>query len=459
MVRTWYCKCGRVDIAATAAAAGAPAAAGTALAPPRAPGLKHMGPSGPDPVSKKPSTSGPAHAPEQPTPSPAPAFVPWRLHAAAHGKPLGPNPGCRVNLICPAIPFPPGYSPRVHGLAAVPKELAARALEASRIVGSFGRLSIESILDESWAALAAWPRERLIIALLDAVCATAGANRLAERRRHLFNLDRFMQAHYAAKAGACMCERVGATVLSEYLVNRLEADEARKALAKARRADGLPTAAADGADSDCSGSAAAALSALESASQAYSLRLNTSHPILNQYRTRPRTREGGGAVAPEPLLAVHLELGAADPSLAPIERALMSMLALVLHVCARKALADRSRCPRRSANGHAIGAAGMDLKKSTWRSAGRPLICSPLGWTGSDAWFNLAVATLDGDAYNERCMSLLRMHNGPGGDVSKATGWLDREPLERELCLIIDHVCALDVHMVDRHQSRSAHAA
>ena len=255
-----------------------------------------------------------------------------------------------------------------------------------------------------------------------------------------------MQAHYGSKPCACMDQRVGATVISEYLISRLEADEARKELARARKAERLLTDAEDTTES-ASGSAAAALSALESAAGALFLDFNTTHPSLQQFRGRPKAREDGGAVSPEPLLAVHMELGAADTSLSVIDRGLMAMLALTLHVCARKALADRSRRPVRCEKGHAIGAAGMDLKKHTWRSAGRPLICSPNGWTGCDAWFDVAAAVLDHGAYNERNMSLFRMHNGPGGDASKATGWLDREPSERELCLIMDRVCALEVRM------------
>ena len=52
---------------------------------------------------------------------------------------------------------------------------------------------------------------------------------------------------------------------------------------------------------------------------------------------------------------------------------------------ARTRLQRRSRRPRRVSNGMAVGAASMDLKKGKWRTAGRPLIMSVWGPTGSDA--------------------------------------------------------------------------
>ena len=71
----------------------------------------------------------------------------------------------------------------------------------------------------------------------------------------------------------------------------------------------------------------------------------------------------------------------------------------------------------------AIGSSGMDLKKNNWSTAGRPLVCHSRGYSGSDDWFRLAQWCLNHDGFNQRTYSLLRAHNGPGGDPYKATGW------------------------------------
>ena len=38
--------------------------------------------------------------------------------------------------------------------------------------------------------------------------------------------------------------------------------------------------------------------------------------------------------------------------------------------------------------GWGLARAGGDFNKHAWRSSGRPLPCSVLGVTGSDAWFH-----------------------------------------------------------------------
>ena len=66
-------------------------------------------------------------------------------------------------------------------------------------------------------------------------------------------------------------------------------------IASGHRCSLMPAGSADAEHTSESGAAAAALSALASASEAYHLRINTAHPALNQYRTRPKPREDGGA--------------------------------------------------------------------------------------------------------------------------------------------------------------------
>jgi len=97
----------------------------------------------------------------------------------------------------------------------------------------------------------------------------------------------------------------------------------------------------------------------------------------------------------------------------------------------------------------AVGATGMDLKKLQWRSAGRPVVCSVHGATGDDTWFTVACAVLDADRFNERVRSLLRAHDGRGGDPRRASRWLDREPTDDEWNATLAVLRDLDVHVRD----------
>jgi hypothetical protein len=93
----------------------------------------------------------------------------------------------------------------------------------------------------------------------------------------------------------------------------------------------------------------------------------------------------------------------------------------------------------------AVGATGADLKKGTWRAAGRPLVCSVHGSTGSDTAYTLACEVLDRDDFNRRHRSLLRAHDGAGGDPRRATRFLDRPPTDDETNATLRVLCQLDV--------------
>ena len=144
--------------------------------------------------------------------------------------------------------------------------------------------------------------------------------------------------------------------------------------------------------------------------------------------------------------ALQLELAANDPYLNEFEKGAAAMAALEMHTGARDALAKRSRCPKRVAHGMAVGASGQDLKKGQWAVAGRPLICSTAGFGSDESWFDLASEVLARDDFNARCRSLTRAHDGEGGDPSRATRWLLREPSEQEWNATLAHLWRARVH-------------
>ena len=386
------------------------------------------------------------------TAAPARQFVPWREHVTrTTGVDPGAGTGQQVLLLCDPVQPPRGWVPRVHGLAGEPRELQKRALEATRIAPAVPIDSWERLLDEPRSELLRWPPGRLLSEQLDAVCRIAGHARLAAIRCQLCALDAFCKREFGMGALECMRARLSATRLRAYLRARDEASLIKKRAAEARGSKPAEDAAEDGG-----GAASAALSLLGTAKRGLCLQWDTESAQLDEFRGRPATREGGGAADPEATLALHFELGADDPSLPDITRDCFSLAALEAHVCVRAALGSRSRRPRRADNGMAVGGAGMDLKKGTWRSAGRPLILSVHGHSGSDTWFERSNAVLDRDDFNARRKSLLRAHNGRDGDPSAATGWLDREPSEHEWNRTLAHLCALDVSVLQPNGSRAA---
>jgi hypothetical protein len=67
------------------------------------------------------------------------------------------------------------------------------------------------------------------------------------------------------------------------------------------------------------------------------------------------------------------------------------------------------------------------------------------GSTGSDTAYTLACEVLDRDDFNRRHRSLLRAHDGAGGDPRRATRFLDRPPTDDETNATLRVLCQLDV--------------
>ena len=381
-------------------------------------------------------------------------FIPWAQYSLARGDAprLHAGSGQRTLLLTEPMPYPPGWSPRVHDVNE-PEELRKRALEASRIAPAVGWASWERILDEPAATLRAWPLHELQRRQLDAVCAMAGASRLATVRTHLVSLDHLNVRRFGGAPLDILTSRVGVQRISAYARERDEAADARKQLAAARKAERLGDDAEAASDElQRSGAAAAAISALTTANEIFMLGWPMTHPQLAQFKRRPAPRENGGAADAEASLVLHFELGAADETLPTIVRDCHALAALEAHVCVRGALGKRSRRPRRQERGMALGATGEDLKKrGKWRSAGRPLITSVYGYSGSDTWFVRACTALDRDGFNDRRRSLLRAHDGPAGDPSRAKKWLDRSPTDGEWNATLAYLCRSVVRRYDNN--------
>ena len=420
-------------------------------------------------ISEPLRASSAPHASAAPAPAPAPApalpapeakrpYVRYRAFAQQTGlapRGMPAQGGQRTLLLCKPMDVPPGYKPFVFGLANVPKELAKRQLEAQRIAPALSKRSVASMLDANRSMLVHWPAHTLAARLLNAVCAVASHSRLAAMRCQLYHLNAYAVREYGMSDLEVMRVPVSASLLSDYAQWRDEGAALEKLLAEKRKAERLvaskPRAiASKPPDAEAleagHGAAAAAISLLSLAQRSLSLQLHTEHPMLVPFRKgRPPTREDGGAVPPEALLMPHLELGAATARYSRFVRGSFGMAALQGHVCVRKALGKRSLRPRRRLNGVAVGRAGMDLKKRLWRHSGRPLLCFVHGWTGDQTWYIITCEVLDEDGFNAREFSLIRAHNGAGGDPRKATAWLDREPTDDEWNKTIEVLCNLDV--------------
>ena len=385
-------------------------------------------------------------------------FVRWAVYAAQHEivRSTMPHDEARprgLRLLCAPCELPPDYKPRVHGLAPEPRELAKRALEATRIVPAVAARSWARILDEDAHTLRSWPPATLRARELDAVCAIAGHSRLAAIRTHLVSMDNHARHEYGFEPLEIMSARVSMSMLKSYLQERSDAQLAREQLARSRKAEraGLPPPPV--ADEEEGGAASAALSVLKTAAAGLCLEWPVDHQQLRQFAARPPTREDGGAPEPPVTLPAHFELGAQDGTQAAVVRGCFALAALQANVGTRTALHVRSRVLRRASNGMAVGAAGMDLKKRRWRSAGRPLLASVYGSTGSEVWFITARGVLDHKDFNARHKSLLRAHDGVGGDPRRATGWLDRPPTDKEWQATLDVLVAIDVHTPTRDGS------
>lgn len=284
--------------------------------------------------------------------------------------------------------------------------------------------------------------------ILNAICAIAGHSRLASMRCRLVSLDAYLVANYGRPKLSVMSTGASAIQLKEWASSLHEALELKKKLTNARRQKlGSKESHEQEEDESGAGASSSALSTIGSATRAMKLAISIDHALLDQLKIRPTPREGGGAVPPELLLEAHYEIGAADISHSKIVRGCMALAALACKVCTRQALGKRSLRPRRTANGMAVGASGQDLKKSKWRSAKRPLLCSVHGATGDDTFFTEACNVLDEGNFNETSRSLLRAHNGAQGNPAEATEWLDRPPTDAEWNTCLRYLQSCDVHM------------
>jgi hypothetical protein len=377
-------------------------------------------------------------------------YVPWRDFASQPSKRARTDGPPGLLLLAAPWERPPGWTPTVHGLRAAPKELERRAIEALRIAPIVPMARWVTVLDEPDSSLRRWPPMKLRTHQLDAICAMAGHDRLAAFRRHIVNLDAFCVNEFGSDRGAVLGLTLGSSRLKAYCIHRNETHDIRAAAAAATkhaRGAAQRSGASESGASHESGAAAAALSALSAVAKCFDAPWNTEHRQLDQFRGRPPAREDGGAPPFEVGMALHHELGALDASLPETERDCHALARLQGEICAREALSKRSRTPRRVENGMAVGAAGMDLKKGKWRTEGRPLVASVHGYLGSTEWFDRAVRVLDAGDFNTRVKSLLRMHNGRDGDVTVATGFLDREPNDHEWNEVLRQITARNVHV------------
>ena len=106
--------------------------------------------------------------------APRAAFVPFARWAPVCGsivqkaRAANAQAGTRLRLIGPVQHVPAGFMPRVHGRAAVPKELARRLVEAERMIASLPPARWSAILDVPVCELHTWPAPRLMQSMIDA---------------------------------------------------------------------------------------------------------------------------------------------------------------------------------------------------------------------------------------------------------------------------------------------------
>ena len=337
-------------------------------------------------------------------------------------------------------PTPHGLVPYVHGVQDA-KELSRRLLEALRIAPALPAAAWARLLHEELATIAAWPAATRLRRQLEGLCGLGGHESLATLRTVLFHLDAFVQREEGWDPLAIFDRSVGAATLRDFLSARharararartharlplqLAARSARTRLLASRyctvernctaeharmlaqqrkrmRERGVAvseSAQEEEGDASLSGAAARAHAALALASKAGLIRSAVECPQLAQFAKRPPTREEGSTVTPEIGDIVHLELLAADESQPWVVRACAAMSALEAHTCVRQALSKRSDPPEAVENGMAISLSGQDFKKMRWAVAGRPLICSRRGYSGSDVWYRIAMQVLEARA-------------------------------------------------------------
>ena len=369
--------------------------------------------------------------------------LPWAQWAASFGTATQkaraatrPAYGQLTLLVGKPWPRPQGYTPRVYGKRADERELERRLVEALRIAPAVSKQSWMRMLDMSAGSLdSLLPRVRAQ-RQLDALCGIVGHATMARWRASIHHLSAFQTREEGLRPRECMSTRVGASSIKALLDERAEeADERARAQRQRACHSGNERAIARSRDPDEEegGGPHALLTSLTSVMKALCLDWACEHPILAPYTHRVQRREGVQAVTPELGFVLHCELLAADPmGCGAVYAGCAAMAARMMHLAPRTALGVRSDQPSEAANGMVVAYAGMDPKKRKWRSAGRPLIASRYGFSGSDAWVSQSQLVTSERPFADSFRSLLRAHNGAGGDLSKATAWLDRPPTNDE---------------------------
>ena len=385
------------------------------------------------------------------------AHIPWRDFQSRHvpnfvpqQRPGEHSSGPKLLLLCEPISPPEGFTLRVRALTGPggAREAALRLKEAERIVPMLPEYVWLHVLGEDAASLATWPAGKLAGKQLNAIANMEGANTLAKWRCTFVHLTLFLRAEYG-RGVKTFDQPVGASILQEWLEG-WEDDAVAVATAKAA-ASGVPI-------EDTAGGLTAAparLGCLRTMQRLLGLRILADASVLDPFAVAPQKREGRQAPTPELAHAIHFEIGAGDfspeisalPMGGEIVRGCHAMAALLIQVCVRTALAERSGGLEDAANLMGVGRAGVDLKKQKWGQAGRPLLCHTQGFSGTRAWWGAAKDVLARDGYGARVASLLRAHDGANGDPYRATRWLDRPPTGHEWVATLRAISAADVRV------------
>ena len=393
--------------------------------------------------------------------------IPWRDYARRHApitdratRPSDHSTGPKVLLLCDPIIPPIGFTLRVRALTGPggAREAALRLTEAERIVPMLPAYVWLHVLGETDANMAAWPAGKLAGRQLNAIANMEGAHTLAKWRCTYVHLTLFLRAEYG-RGDRALDHPVGATILQEWLEG-WEDEAVALATAKAA-AKGVPV-------EDTAGGLTAAparLGCLRAMQRLLGLRISADASVLDPLAIASKKREGRQAHTPELAHAIHFELGAADfspritalPMGGDIVRGCYAMAALLIQVCVRTALAERSGGLQDAANDMGVGRAGVDLKKHQWGQAGRPLLCHTQGFSGTREWWHAAKAVLARDGYGNRVASLLRAHDGAEGDPFRATRWLDRPPTGHEWVATLRAMSRADVRVQPRRPGPPAH--
>lgn len=170
------------------------------------------------------------------------AFEPFRSWAPANGSAAqqsraAANPSRKLLLLAPACDLPPGYTPRVHGLADA-TELERRVVEARRLTPLLLRCpeTLSKLLDEPRAQIEEQPRAALTTRTLNAVCkAQVGHERLAAMRCTLVHYNEYAMRELGYADLDCFKQVQGASAIGDFLEERDERATLARVAARLRR--------------------------------------------------------------------------------------------------------------------------------------------------------------------------------------------------------------------------------